>query len=195
MKVLRTMALTAVLAGSFVFSGGTLSARQAPPPAKQEVTIPGKTATMTATIEAIEQSSRTLTLKTDKGIYETHSGTARGEAVLRAQGGRQDHGALRRQRGRPNEEARRGRVGSRGGRRWSKARRDRLPRRRARSGRSRSRVTAMDAATSSVTVTGPNGYVYTRRVADKKAFAQLKVGDKLDMTWTQAMLICVEPAK
>ena len=53
----------------------------------------------------------------------------------------------------------------------------------------------MDPKTSSVTVTGPNGYMYSRRVTDKKAFALLKVGDQLDMTWTEAVLISVESAK
>jgi len=42
---------------------------------------------------------------------------------------------------------------------------------------------------------GPNGYMYSRRVTDKKAFALLKVGDQLDMTWTEAVLIAVESAK
>ncbi len=56
-------------------------------------------------------------------------------------------------------------------------------------------VTAIDPKASSVTVTGPNGYVYSRRVTDKKAFAQLKVGDMLDMTWTNAVLISVDPPK
>jgi hypothetical protein len=32
-------------------------------------------------------------------------------------------------------------------------------------------------------------------VDDKKALAKLKVGDQLDMTWTEAALISVEPAK
>ena len=44
-------------------------------------------------------------------------------------------------------------------------------------------------------MTGPNGYKYSRRVADKKAFEQLKVGDRLDMTWTDALLISVDPPK
>ena len=56
-------------------------------------------------------------------------------------------------------------------------------------------VTAMNPKTSSVTVNGPNGYAYSRRVADKKTFAQLKVGDRLDMTWTDALLISVDPPK
>jgi len=56
-------------------------------------------------------------------------------------------------------------------------------------------VTAMDAKNRSVTVKGPNGYVYSRRVQDKKVFDQLKVGDRLDMTWTNALLLSVDPAK
>ena len=56
-------------------------------------------------------------------------------------------------------------------------------------------VTAMDPKAKSITVTGPNGYKYSRRVADKKAFEQLKVGDRLDMTWTNALLISAETPK
>jgi uncharacterized protein GlcG (DUF336 family) len=56
-------------------------------------------------------------------------------------------------------------------------------------------ITNIDPKATSVTVKGPNGYTYSRRVADKKAFALLKVGDQLDMTWTEAMLISVESAK
>jgi len=194
MKVLSTMALTAVLAGSFVVSGGTLSARQAPPPAKQEVTIPGKTATMTATIEAIEQSSRTLTLKTDKGIYETIQAPPEVKRFSELKVGDKitaryvDNVVVRMKK--PGEAALDFEAGAVvKGTTGSPA---------AAAGTQRTitvAVTAMDAATSTVTVTGPNGYVYSRRVADKNAFAQLKVGDKLDMTWTQAMLIAVEPAK
>lgn len=56
-------------------------------------------------------------------------------------------------------------------------------------------VTAKDPADLSVTVMGPNGYVYNRRVADKDAFALLNVGDRLDMTWTDAVLVSVETAE
>ena len=54
-------------------------------------------------------------------------------------------------------------------------------------------VTAKDPKTHAATVKGPNGYVYSRRVADKKIFDTLKVGDQLDMTWTNALLISVDP--
>ena len=56
-------------------------------------------------------------------------------------------------------------------------------------------VTALDPKAKSITVNGPNGYKYSRRVADKKVFDQLKVGDRLDMTWTDALLISAETPK
>jgi hypothetical protein len=56
-------------------------------------------------------------------------------------------------------------------------------------------ITAVDPKVRSITVKGPNGYNYSRKVEDKKAFDQLKVGDQLDLTWTEAMLISVDPPK
>ena len=56
-------------------------------------------------------------------------------------------------------------------------------------------VAAMDPKARSVTVTGPNNYRYSRRVKDKKVFDQLKVGDRLDMTWTNALLISADTPK
>ena len=56
-------------------------------------------------------------------------------------------------------------------------------------------MTAMDPKARSVTVKGPNGYNYSRKVADKKSYDMLKVGDQLDMTWTDALLISVDAPK
>jgi hypothetical protein len=56
-------------------------------------------------------------------------------------------------------------------------------------------ITAIDPKVPSITVKGPNGWTYSRKVVDKKALGQVKVGDKLDITWTNAMLISVDPAK
>jgi hypothetical protein len=56
-------------------------------------------------------------------------------------------------------------------------------------------VTAKDPAKMSATVKGPNGYTYSRRVKDKKVFDSLKVGDQLDMTWTDALLLEVDTPK
>ena len=181
MKTFSTMALTSVLAVSAaLLAGGTAAA--------QSRTIEGDSMTTTVTIEAIEKSSRTLTVKDDKGIYETIQApadmqrfselkvgdkiTARyyenvvvrlkkpGEAAVDV-----DSAALTRGKGAAP-------AGTAAAQRTITV-----------------TVTAMNPATNAVTVKGPNNYVYSRRVADKKIFAMLKVGDQLDMTWTDALLI------
>ena len=54
-------------------------------------------------------------------------------------------------------------------------------------------ITAIDANVPSVTFTGPNGWKYTSRVQDKAALAKAKVGDKVDIVWTEAVLVSLEP--
>jgi hypothetical protein len=56
-------------------------------------------------------------------------------------------------------------------------------------------ITAIDPALPSITFTGPNGWKYTSLVQDKEALAKVKAGDKVDITWTEAMLVSVEPGK
>ena len=205
MKVLTTITLTAFVA----VAGSTLHAQQpttpatapakpqtpaAPTPPKQQVTIPGTTVTMTATVEAIEQSSRTVTLKNEKGIFETIQAPPEFKRFNELKVGDKitaryvDNVVVRMKK--PGEAAVDVEAGALvKGTSGAPA---------AAAGTQRTitvTVTAIDPATSSVTVNGPNGYTYSRRVVDKKAFAQLKVGDKLDMTWTQAVLLAVEPAK
>jgi len=53
-------------------------------------------------------------------------------------------------------------------------------------------ITAIDPNTPSVTFTGPNGWKYTSKVQDLEALAKVKVGDKVDIVWTEAMLVSVE---
>ena len=62
MKMLCTMTLTGTLAASALLSAGA---------GAQSRTIQGDSKSVTVTVEAIEQSTRTLTVKDDKGIYET----------------------------------------------------------------------------------------------------------------------------
>jgi len=185
MKVLHKMVLTGALAGSLLLVAGAVTA--------QTKTLQGESVTMTATVEAIDQGTRTVTVKDDKGIYETIQAppemkrfselkvgdkiTARyyqnvvirmkkpGEAPVDV-----DSAALTRSEGTPGVTAAAQRTIT-------------------------VAVTAMDPKTSSVTVKGPNGYMYSRKVADKKAWAQLKVGDQLDMTWTEAVLLSVDAPK
>jgi len=56
-------------------------------------------------------------------------------------------------------------------------------------------ITAIDPATPSITFTGPNGWKYSSKVEDKAALAKVKVGDKVDITWTEALLVSLDPSK
>ena len=53
-------------------------------------------------------------------------------------------------------------------------------------------ITAIDPVTPSITFTGPHGYTYTSKVEDKAALATVKVGDKVDIVWTEAMLVALD---
>ena len=56
-------------------------------------------------------------------------------------------------------------------------------------------ITAINLDMPSITFTGPNGWKYTSKVLDKEALAKVKVGDKVDIVWTEAVLVSVEPGK
>jgi hypothetical protein len=53
-------------------------------------------------------------------------------------------------------------------------------------------ITAIDPKIPSVTFTGPNGWKYTSRVQDPAALAKVKVGDRFDVIWTEAVMVSVE---
>ena len=58
-------------------------------------------------------------------------------------------------------------------------------------------LTNLDATTRSVTFSGPTGKTYTRFLvdeADPAIFSTLKVGDRVDMTWTEALTLQVTAA-
>jgi Cu/Ag efflux protein CusF len=56
-------------------------------------------------------------------------------------------------------------------------------------------VKAVDLKTPSITVVTDDGRTVTRKVEDKKNLEGVKVGDKIDITYTQAVVIAAEPAK
>jgi hypothetical protein len=56
-------------------------------------------------------------------------------------------------------------------------------------------ITAIDPIAPSITFTGPRGWTYSSRVEDKQALAKVKVGDKVDITWTEALLVSLDDAK
>ena len=56
-------------------------------------------------------------------------------------------------------------------------------------------ITAIDPKIPSISLSGPNNWNYSSRVADKEALKQVKVGDELDITWTEAVLLSVDAAE
>ena len=56
-------------------------------------------------------------------------------------------------------------------------------------------VTAIDPAGTSVTVKKPDGQTVVAQVKDKKNIEGLKVGDVVNITFTEALMITVDPPK
>ena len=53
-------------------------------------------------------------------------------------------------------------------------------------------IVGVDKAASSISFEGPNGWKYSRRVVDPTVFGQVKVGDKVDITWNTDLTVLVE---
>jgi hypothetical protein len=53
-------------------------------------------------------------------------------------------------------------------------------------------VDAIDKGASSITFVGPNGFKYSRHVVDPTVFDQVKVGDKVDISWRTGVTFSVE---
>jgi hypothetical protein len=56
-------------------------------------------------------------------------------------------------------------------------------------------VKAVDPSVPSITVTTPDGRTVTRKVENRKNIEGIKTGDKIDITYTRAFLTSVENAK
>ena len=56
-------------------------------------------------------------------------------------------------------------------------------------------IAAIDMDAPSVTFTGPNGWKYVSKVQDTAALAKVKVGDKVEIVWTEAVLVSLERDK
>ena len=55
-------------------------------------------------------------------------------------------------------------------------------------------ITAIDEQAPAVTFTGPNNWAFSSPVKDREALSRVKVGDRVDITWTSAVLVSLEPA-
>jgi len=162
--------------------------------AAQTKTLPGEMKTMTATVEAIEASTRTVTLKGPQGNFvdvvappemTKFSSIKVGDKVTARY---YENIVLRVQK--PGEKpvdtdatsVTKG-TGDKPGATASMQR------------TITATITAIDMKVPSITFSGPNNWTYSSRVEDKKALASVKVGDKVDITWTAALLVSFDAAK
>jgi hypothetical protein len=162
--------------------------------AAQIKTLPGEAITVNATVEAIAHNTRTLTLKGPEGnlvevtvppdvkrfdtlkVGDTISAKYYENVVLRVKApGEKDvdtlTGAVT-----PGKGAKAGATV--GAQRTITA-----------------TITAIDPKVPSISLSGPNNWKYSSRVADKEALAKVKVGDRLDITWTSAVLVSADAPK
>ncbi len=160
----------------------------------QSKTVRSEMRTETGTIEAIEASSRTLTLKKADGTFVT---TVAGPDIKRLEelklgdtvNVRYYENVIVRVK-RPGEpdvvSSAKGTTGSE----------QALPGgTRAKQVTVSATITAIDPAAPSITFTGPHGWKYSSKVQDTEALAKVKVGDKVDIVWTEATLVSVERGK
>jgi hypothetical protein len=183
---MKTLAICAATAASLALG--------AHPAAAQSKTITGETKTVTVTVEGIERANRELTVKRPDGTYDVFymptaikrfdtlkvgdKITARyyENMVLQMKPPGADSvntasaGVSKAQDGQPGMTAARQRTIT-------------------------ATIAAIDPAVPSITFTGPNGWKYSSRVEDTKALEKVKVGDKLDITWTEALLLSIDDAK
>ena len=151
-------------------------------------TLPGESITVTATVESIERSSRLLTLKRPDGAMETIKVPAEvkrfdelkvGDTITATY---YENIVLRVMR--PDEkdiDSSSESLTPAGGKRPGATA--------AAQRRISATITAIDPAIPSITLSGPNNWKYTSRVEDKAALKQVKVGDRLEITWTGAVMI------
>jgi len=179
--------MTSTILSAMLIGGCAVSA------AAQVKTIQGEVVTATATVEAIDRSTREVTLKQPDGKYvvvEIPTEVTRFDAmkvgdtvtvryhenvVLRIQGAGEAPKNT-------EESAMTRNAGAKPGGSIATQRTVTVT------------VTAIDMTVPSITFTGPHNWTYSSKVEDKAALAKVKVGDKIDITWTEAVAIAVDPA-
>jgi len=159
----------------------------------QTKTVPGKTETVTATVEAIDSGRRQVTVKKSDGNYEVFyvpekvarfdslkvgdKVTARyyENIVLRVQ----PPGSA------PVNDSSRAVTRSESGTSGTAAHQRTIT----------ATIAAIDPKVPSITFTGPHDWKYSTKVQDKDALSKVKVGDKVDITWTEAMVLSLDQPK
>ena len=170
---------------------GSLLAIFAASAAAQTKTLQGEMKTMTATVEAIERGTREVTLKEQNGEYTTVKVGPEVKKFDQLKVGDKvtaryyDNIVLRVKL--PGEkDVDTGSAALTAGNRAA-------PGATAAAQRTiTATITEIDQKVPSITFTGPNNWKYSSRVEDREALKKVKVGDKVDITWTEAVLLSVE---
>jgi len=160
----------------------------------QTKTLTGETQTVSATVEAINVTTRTLTMKGPKGNYmdivvpeavkkfaeikvgDTLTARYYENLVIR-----------KKQPGEPDVDT--------AGEGITKGGTEKPARTAAKQRTITATITALDPKVPSITLSGPNKWTYSARIEDRKVLEQVKVGDKVDLTWTEALLLEFEVVK
>jgi hypothetical protein len=160
----------------------------------QTKVLPGEMKTVTATVEAIEASTRTVTLKGPEGNYvdvvapDTVTRFSAIKVGDRITARYYENIVLQVQRPGEKPVDRDTTAVTRAG--------GQKPGATASMQRTiTATITEIDTKVPSITFTGPNNWKYSSKVEDRKALATVKVGDKVDITWTAALLVTFEDAK
>jgi hypothetical protein len=177
-----------------LIAGFALVAGSAVALAGQTKTIPGEMTTVTATVEAVEMQSRTLTLKKADGTHvtlvvpqsvERFPAVKVGDTVTARY---YDNVVFRKLN--PGEKPVNDAAGAvtpgAGSRPAGTAAVQRTI---------TTKITAIDEKIPSITFTGPNNWVYSTKVNDRATLKLVKVGDLVNVTWTEALSITVNPPK
>jgi len=181
MHKMTLIAVAAALVGTAVAAGA------------QTKTVPGKTERVTASVEAIDSTNREVTVKKPDGTYDVFyvpanvkrfdtlkvgdkiTATYYENIVLQVKAPGE----------KPVDKASGAVVKAEGKAAGTTSRQRTIT----------ATITAIDQNAPSITFSGPNNWKYSTRVEDKKALAKVKVGDKVDITWTEAMVLSLEDGK
>jgi Cu/Ag efflux protein CusF len=176
----------AMLACALVLSAGNDASAQVK-------VVPGEQTTTSATVEAVDEAARKLTIRTAKGEMRTITVPAEATRLSEVKPGDTitatfyDNMVLRvKQPGEPDVDTRDldvvtpGKGATPGG---TSASQQTLT----------ATIDAIDLNEPSISFKGPKDWKYRTRVQDKNALQQVKVGDRVDITWTEATLVKVAP--
>ena len=182
----RIAAVAVVIAFAALALAGTAAA--------QSKTLTGETQTISATVEAINVSTRTLTMKGPKGNYLDIVVPAAVKRFAEIKVGdtltARYYENLNIRKKLPGEKDvdTGGEAVTPGGAKKPGATA-------AKQRTITATITALDPKVPSITLSGPNKWTYSARIEDKKVLEQVKVGDKVDLTWTEALLLEFEVVK